>query len=55
MLKNGQMFAAGTPGKVITAENVREVFGAETTIYPHPENNLPMVRRTGITVSENKN
>jgi hypothetical protein len=28
---------------VITAENVREVFGADTTVYAHPENNLPMV------------
>ena len=43
MLKNGQIHAEGTPQEVITAENVREVFAAETTIYPHPENNLPVV------------
>ncbi len=47
MLKNGQMYAEGTPGEVITAENVREVFAAETTIYPHPENNLPVVLPNG--------
>jgi iron complex transport system ATP-binding protein len=47
MLKNGNVFAAGTPAEVITAENVREVFAAETTIYPHPENNLPMVVLNG--------
>ena len=47
MLKNGKMYAEGTPGEVITAENVREVFDAETTIYPHPENNLPMVLPNG--------
>jgi iron complex transport system ATP-binding protein len=43
MLKNGQIYAEGTPAEVVTAENVREVFGADTTIYPHPENDLPMV------------
>ena len=47
MLKNGQMYAEGTPGEVITAENVRKVFDTETTIYPHPENNLPMVLPNG--------
>ena len=47
MLKNGKMYAEGTPGEVITAENVREVFDTETTIYPHPENNLPMVLPNG--------
>ena len=47
MLKDGKMYAEGTPGEVITAENVREVFDAETSIYPHPENNLPMVLPNG--------
>jgi len=47
MLKNGQIYTEGIPAVVITAENVREVFGAETTIYPHPENNLPMVLPNG--------
>ena len=47
MLKNGQMYTEGTPGEVITAENVREVFDADTTIYPHPENKLPMVLPNG--------
>ena len=47
MLKDGEMYAEGTPGEVITAENVREVFDAETSIYPHPENNLPMVLPNG--------
>jgi len=43
MLKNGQIHGEGIPSEVITAENVREVFGADTTVYAHPENNLPMV------------
>jgi iron complex transport system ATP-binding protein len=47
MLKEGEIFAEGKPVEVITAENVREVFGADTTIYPHPENNLPMVLPNG--------
>jgi iron complex transport system ATP-binding protein len=47
MLKNGQIYAEGSPCEVITAENVRKVFGAETTIYPHPENNLPVVLPNG--------
>ncbi len=47
MLKNGQIHAEGTPEQVVTAENVREVFGANSTIYHHPENNLPMVLLNG--------
>ena len=47
MLKNGKIFVEGVPSEVITAENVREVFDAETTIYPHPENNLPIVLLNG--------
>jgi iron complex transport system ATP-binding protein len=47
MLKNGQIYAEGTASEVITTDNVREVFGAETTIYPHPENSLPMVLPNG--------
>jgi iron complex transport system ATP-binding protein len=47
MLKNGKVFTHGLPREVITAENVREVFGADTIIYPHPENNLPIVLLSG--------
>ena len=47
MLKDGAIHACGTPAEVITAENVRAVFAAETAIYPHPENNLPMVVLSG--------
>jgi iron complex transport system ATP-binding protein len=56
MLKNGQIYAEGVPCQVITAENVREVFGADTTIYHHPENNLPMVLpNAGCRQSSNGN
>ena len=47
MLKNGGIYAQGTPEQVVTAENVREVFGTSSTIFPHPENNLPMVLPNG--------
>ena len=47
MLKNGRVFVEGLPGEVITEENVRQVFNADTTIYPHPENSLPMVLLSG--------
>jgi iron complex transport system ATP-binding protein len=47
MLKNGRVFIEGNPGEVITTENIRDVFAAETTIYHHPENNLPMVLPNG--------
>ena len=47
MLKDGKVYVEGSPGDVITAENVREVFDAETTVYPHPENNLPVVLPNG--------
>lgn len=43
VLKNGQIRAEGTPAQVITAGNIWEVFGIDSTILPHPENNLPTV------------
>ena len=43
MLKAGRLFAEGTPRQVITAENILAVYGMDSHIYPHPENNLPVV------------
>jgi iron complex transport system ATP-binding protein len=43
MLRGGRLFAEGTPQETMTAENIRAVYGMESCIYPHPENNLPMV------------
>jgi iron complex transport system ATP-binding protein len=43
MLKAGRLYAEGPPGQVITADNIKEVFGASSTVYPHPENQLPVV------------
>jgi iron complex transport system ATP-binding protein len=43
MLKNGRLFAEGSPQQVMTAENIRAVYGMASHIYPHPENHLPVV------------
>jgi len=43
LLNKGQVHAVGTPGQVITAHNIKEVYGAENCVYPHPLNGLPAV------------
>jgi iron complex transport system ATP-binding protein len=43
LMKDGQNYASGTPVEVITQFNIKEVFGTSSYIYPHPENNLPVV------------
>ncbi len=41
MLNKGRVYAEGLPGSVITAQNIREVYGAEVCVFPHPLNDLP--------------
>ena len=41
MLKNGRIYKQGTPIEVIEINAIREVFGAEVMIHPHPFNGLP--------------
>ena len=36
MLKNGRIFATGTPSQVLTAENIREVYGVEVKVLDTP-------------------
>jgi iron complex transport system ATP-binding protein len=43
MLKGGQVYAHGSPAQVITEENIRAVFCAESLVYPHPLNQQPTV------------
>ncbi|MBP1706717.1 MAG: btuD [Chloroflexi bacterium] len=43
LIRNGEPFAEGTPQQVITAANIKEVYGTDSYIYPHPENDLPVV------------
>lgn len=53
VLKNGQIRAEGTPEQVITVGNIREVFGIDSTILPHPGNNLPTVLVNGNHKQQN--
>jgi iron complex transport system ATP-binding protein len=50
LMKEGQIQVEGKPREVITASNIKQVYGTESYVYPHPENNLPVV-----LVSGNKN
>ncbi|MBN1189244.1 MAG: heme ABC transporter ATP-binding protein [Dehalococcoidales bacterium] len=43
MLKNGQVHARGTPEEVITEENIRSVFNAESLVRPHPISRQPAI------------
>ena len=43
LVNNGRIHAQGTPKEVITARNIREVYGAEDCVYTHPINGLPVV------------
>ena len=43
MIHEGHIHRDGTPGEVITPENIRLVYGVEGCIYPHPVNQLPTV------------
>jgi iron complex transport system ATP-binding protein len=43
LIHEGRIHAVGTPGEVITAENMRQVYGAENCVYTHPVNGLPAV------------
>jgi iron complex transport system ATP-binding protein len=41
MLSEGRIYCHGTPKVVINAQTIKEVYGAEVYVYPHPFNNLP--------------
>lgn len=43
LINNGRIYAEGTPGEVITADNIAAVYGAESCVYAHPVNGLPCV------------
>ncbi len=43
LINNGTVHAQGTPVEVITAANIKEVYGAEGCVYTHPANGLPAV------------
>ena len=41
MLNGGTVYAEGTPLDILTARNIKKVYGAEVCVYPHPINKLP--------------
>jgi iron complex transport system ATP-binding protein len=41
MLNGGKVYAEGTPVDILTAPNIKKVYGAEVCVYPHPINKLP--------------
>ncbi len=42
LLNGGKIHSEGPPEMVITAQNIKEVYGANVCVYPHPINNLPI-------------
>ncbi|HEY8414629.1 MAG TPA: ABC transporter ATP-binding protein [Thermaerobacter sp.] len=49
LLREGRVFAAGEPACVITAECIRQVYGCDVLVQPHPTAGVPqvMLMRTG--------
>jgi len=43
LINDGRVHAQGAPGEVINSRNIREVYGADGCVYPHPVNGLPAV------------
>jgi iron complex transport system ATP-binding protein len=41
MLSDGRVYCHGIPKAVINAQAIKEVYGAEVYVYPHPVNDLP--------------
>ncbi|MGW8666347.1 ABC transporter ATP-binding protein [Streptomyces niveus] len=46
VLAHGRLVATGSPGEVLTAGLVREVFGVEATVVPHPLTGGPQLLYT---------
>jgi iron complex transport system ATP-binding protein len=43
LIHEGQIHVQGTPAEVITDVHIKDVYGAENCVYPHPANGLPSV------------
>lgn len=43
LLHRGQVVAQGSPAQVLDAALLRQVYGTEVTVMPHPRNGLPVV------------
>jgi len=47
MIKDGRLYADGPPEEVITAENVRRVYGTSVWVRKHPTSGRPYILSTG--------
>jgi len=47
MLNGGEVYVEGTPADILTAPNIKRVYGADVCVYPHPINRLPTTLITG--------
>jgi len=43
LLQQGQVVAQGSPNHVLTPSTLRQVYGIEVAVIPHPHNGLPVV------------
>lgn len=43
MLHRGQLHIDGSPHEVVTAKNIKRVYGVEVLVQPHPQSGLPVV------------
>jgi iron complex transport system ATP-binding protein len=43
LMNEGRLHAQGTPNEVINSHNIKEVYGAEDCVYPHPDSGVPVV------------
>jgi ABC-type hemin transport system ATPase subunit len=41
LLSDGKIYCQGIPETVINAQTIKDVYGAEVYVYPHPVNKLP--------------
>jgi iron complex transport system ATP-binding protein len=42
LLNGGRIRAEGSPAQVLTAENIKQAYGANVCVFPHPINHLPV-------------
>jgi iron complex transport system ATP-binding protein len=47
ILNGGCVVACGTPPQVLTADLLREVYGASVSVFPHPDTGRPVVAPSG--------
>ena len=52
LMSGGRFVAFGTPHEVLTAERIREVYGAYVTVIDHPETGRPIVVNSLRTLQE---